>query len=59
MQDLETCKGLGKSAALVLDNKVGDARLAEQMIEDLKLVINMSAAQLCNHFFNRNQRLYG
>lgn len=36
MQDLETCKGLGKSAALVLDNKVGDARLAEQMIEDLK-----------------------
>ena len=36
MQDLETCKDLGKSAALVLDNKVGDARLAEQMIEDLK-----------------------
>ena len=36
MQDLETCKGSGKSAALVLDNKVGDARLAEQMIEDLK-----------------------
>lgn len=36
MQDLETCKGLGKSAALVLDNKVGDVRLAEQMISDLK-----------------------
>lgn len=36
MQDFETCKGLGKSAALILDNKVGDTRLAEQMIKDLK-----------------------
>lgn len=36
MQDLESCKGLAKSAVLILDNKVGDARLAEQMIKDLK-----------------------
>lgn len=36
MQDLETCKNLEKSAVLVLDNKVGDTRLAAQMIEDLK-----------------------
>lgn len=37
MQDLETCKGHGKSAVLVLDNKVSDTRLAVRMIEDLKV----------------------
>ena len=36
MHDLETCKKLGKSAVLILDNKVGDTRLAAQIIEDLK-----------------------
>lgn len=36
MEDFKSCKNLRKSAALVLDNKVGDARLAEQMIRDLK-----------------------
>lgn len=36
MHDLKTCKSLGKSAVLVLDNKVSDTRLAAQMIEDLK-----------------------
>lgn len=37
MQDFKFYKELGKSAALVLDNKVGDTRLAEQMIRDLKV----------------------
>lgn len=36
MQDLQACKDLEKSAALILDNKVGDSRLAEQMVKDLK-----------------------
>lgn len=36
MQDFEDCKVLRKSAVLVLDNIVGDSRLAEQMITDLK-----------------------
>lgn len=36
MQDLARCKDLEKSAVLILDNKVSDARMATQMIYDLK-----------------------
>lgn len=59
MQDFKSCKELGKSAALILDNKVGDARLAEQMITDLKARDKENCGSIyATIFFDSNQRFY-
>ena len=36
MHDLKICKERGKSAILILDNMVGQDRMAAQMVKDLK-----------------------
>lgn len=52
LNDLVECDKKGKSAVLILDNKVGNERLARQMIDDLKKATENVNCPIYTTFFS-------